>query len=278
MVPQNRIGNGMTLAALLATALIASSAQAALVAYFPADSATDSSTFLDDIIDDASHGAADGIGNNNTGGIVVDGTRGDVAYSPQGHRYTAGTQDIDLSEGFTWSLWWKAETAGFDTGDGGADVIIGSRSGSWNKVQISSTARFFDLGNYNVDDGEWHHIAYTGVGTGLSGSTFGEMWIDGVSVDTDTNGTYNNLTVENTKLEIGGASQFSEDTQGFVDDVAIWNEVLSDERIQGLAAGDPVQGGPVIPAPAALPAGLALMGVMLIARRRSTKLTTGRSA
>jgi len=36
--------------------------------------------------------------------------------------------------------------------------------------------------------------------------------------------------------------------------------------------------GPVIPAPAALPGGLALMGVMLVARRRSTTLTTDRRA
>jgi hypothetical protein len=238
---------------------------AALVAYFPVDSATDTSTVLNDIIDDPSHGAADGTGNNGTGGIINDATRGDVAFSPQGHRYTAGTQDIDLSVGFTWSLWWRSSGVNVNNNEAGADVIIGSRDGSWNKVQVAGTARFFDLGNYDLDDGDWHHIAYTGIGDGQSGTTFAEMWIDGVSVATDTDGSIGNATTENTKLEIGGASKYTEDSDGYFDDVAIWNEVLADQQIIDLSNG-------VSPLTIPEPSSFALLGlgtiILSLLRRR----------
>lgn len=239
----------------------ANAANAALVAYYPADTG-DTSNFLNDVIDDATHGAADGTSTNNTGGLVVDPDRGNVVYSPDGHRYTAGTQDIDLAEGFTWSLWWKSDGVDFDKNDGGADVIIGSRSGSWNKVQVIGTARFFDHGNYDLGDGEWHHIVYTGVSTGVD-TEFSAFWVDGVKVSEDTNGSFNNLQVENTKLEFGGASQFTEDSHGWLDDIAIWDEVLSDDDIVALSNGADPQN---IPEPASV--ALLAIGGLMIARRR----------
>jgi len=69
-----------------------------------------------------------------------------------------------------------------------------------------------------------------------------------------------------------------EDVENMVEGYLAWKWGL-----QGLLPGDhpyksaaPMIEGPVIPAPAALPAGLALMGVMLVARRRSTKRAAGR--
>jgi hypothetical protein len=77
-----------TLLALIATGLMISSAQAALVAYFPVNASTDSSSFLDDVIDDPTHGVSDGILANNSGvSIIFDATRGgDVLKTVQGHR------------------------------------------------------------------------------------------------------------------------------------------------------------------------------------------------
>lgn len=236
-----------------------------LVAYFPVDSSTDSSNFLDDVIDDASHGTADGSTTSNLGAIVFDATRdGDVLSTVQGHHYDAGTQDIDLSDGFTWSFWVKSDSVA--NADSGADVIIGSRSGSWNKVQpggTNATARFFDH-TYDISDDTWYHVAYTGSTAANASGELSEFWIDGVKVSTDSNGTFNNLQVENTVLEIGGASQFSEEWTGLLDDIAIWERVLSDNDIKALAAGASI----IAPTPAALPAGLALIGLVAARRRR----------
>jgi hypothetical protein len=172
----------------------------------------------------------------------------------------AGTQDIDLSVGFTWSLWVKSDSVA--NADNGADVIIGSRNGSWNKVQPGGTARFFDH-PYNIDDDTWHHIVYTGISTGVD-TEVSTFWIDGNKISTDSNGSFGNLQVENTKMEIGGSDKFSEMWDGLMDDIAIWNEVLSDEDIVALSNGADPQN---IPEPASM-ALLALGGLLIAGRRR----------
>lgn len=128
---------------------------------------------------------------------------------------TAGTQDINLADGFTWSLWFRSTGDQDNNNEGGADVIIGSRNGIWNKVQPTLAQRFFNLSGYDVDDGDWHHMAYTGNST-----VGGAMWIDGIRVATDAT-PHNNVQIVNDVFEIGGSSRFSEDAAGFIDDVAI---------------------------------------------------------
>ncbi|MFK7852338.1 MAG: LamG domain-containing protein [Akkermansiaceae bacterium] len=231
-----------------------------LVAYYPISTTTDTGNFIDDVIDYSGHGAQDGTTGQSGGTILLDPIRGgDVVATVQGHRFTAGIQDINLAEGFTWSLWVKSDSAA--NADGGADVIIGSRAGIWNKVQANGTARFFDH-SYNIDDDTWHHIAYTGRSTGLN-TEISEFWIDGVKVSTDSNGSFGNNQIELTALQIGGANSFSEDWTGLIDDIAIFNTVLSDERIQEIAAGASV----VIPEPSTALLG-ALGALVLLHRRR----------
>jgi hypothetical protein len=225
------------LAAALLAACAGTSAHATLVAYFPLDegAAGTTASVIDDVIDDPAHGVTDGTANNANATWVNDPTRGIVLSTVQGNRFTAGTQDIDLSLGFTWSLWVKMSSAG--NADSGADVIIGSRNGVWNKVQPAGTQRYFDLGNYDVNDDAWHHLAYTGDASGAA------FYVDGVVVDTD-NAPFNGIQTVNDVMEIGGSSRFSEDSEGLLSDIAIWNERLTDQRIAELAAG-----GGVIPKP-----------------------------
>lgn len=243
--------------------VLAGSAQGALVAYFPINSATDSSTFLDDVIDDPTHLVTDATSSNQNGSIVFDATRGgDVLSTVEGHRYLAGKQDIDLTEGFTWSLWVKISSSNLT--DTGADVIIGTRQGgatqtsttAWHKLDLGGISAWngTELTYTNLADDTWHHIAYTGDTTGRA------IWIDGILVDTDTTIVVNTI---DRNLEIGGSSQFSEDVTGLIDDIAIWNERLADSQIIALAAG-----APVIPIPE--PGSLALLGLggLLVASRR----------
>ena len=218
-----------------AVAAIGTAANAGLVAYFPLNDGAAGSTAntIDDIIDDASHGVADGTANNGNALWVNDATRGIVLSTEQSNHFVAGTQDIDLNVGFTWSLWVKSDSVA--NADAGADVIIGSRNGTWNKVQPNGTSRFFDLG-FNVDDDTWHHLAYTG-----DLATGGAFYVDGVEVATDAT-SFNGLTTVNDVMEIGGSSRFSERWTGLMDDIAIWDERLSAATILGIANGDPIQG------------------------------------
>ena len=222
---------------------------------------TDSSNFLDDVIDDATHGVADGTSANNSASIIFDVTRGgDVLSTVQGHRYTAGTQDINLAVGFTWSVWFKSPSDQFNNNEGGADTIIGSRNGIWNKVQPTGAGRYFDLTGYDIDDGAWHHLVYTG-----DNVVGGAMWIDGSKIATDPS-PFNGTQTVNDVFEIGGSSRFSEDVDGLIDDVAIWNEVISDADIASLFQGvspDEL----AIPEPASVLMGLAGLGLVVMRRR-----------
>ena len=238
--------------------LSCTAAQAGLVAYFPLNEGTAGTTAssIDDIIDDPTHGVTDGTANNSDGAWVNDATRGIVLSTVQGNRFTAGTQDLDLSVGFTWSLWVKSDSVG--NADAGADTIIGSRNGTWNKVQPTAVQRWFDLTGYDLNDDTWHHIVYTG-----DAATGGAFYIDGSQVATDPT-PFNNLTAINDVMEIGGSSRFSEDWTGLMDDIAIWNERLSEQDIVALANGADPQN---VPEPGSI-ALLGLAGLMMARRRR----------
>lgn len=198
------------------------------VAYWPMrdDLPGNSSGTVDDVIDDPSHDATDGSGGS--GSWAADPERGIVYFTPETNRLTAGTQDIDLDKGFTWSLWVK--TDGNQTADSGADVIIGSRNGTWNKVQVTSVENWVGIGGYNVDDGEWHHLVFTGSN---SPSTAVKLYIDGVLVGTDTTPS---TDIVNDVLEMGGTSGFGEDIEGCMSDVAIWEAALPESIIFDLYA------------------------------------------
>ena len=246
--------------AFATAALIGSAANAALVAYFPIDSATDSSNFIDDIIDDPTHGVANGTTANNNGSIIFDAFRGgDVLSTVEGHRYAAGTQDIDLNEGFTWSLWVKVNSS--NIADSGGDSIIGTRNGSpWHKMDLTTIQNWNGnvpgAGSYaTLADDTWHHLAYVGDANNR------RLYKDGVMIAQDLNFT---IATFNGVMEIGGSSKFNEDVTGLYDDIAIWNERLSEEDIVALAGGADPQN---IPEPGSL-ALLAIGGSLMVRRRR----------
>ena len=223
----------LSFALVAIVALTAVTANADLVAYWPLTDGEDGTTVTgaDDIIDDADHGATDATANASGDTWVFDATRDSIVLSTtEGNRLTAGTQDIDLEDGFTWSLW--AKVASSNLTDPGADSIIGTRAGSWHKIGtggVNSASWSLSIGGYQLADDTWHHIAYVGDLTdGVS------LYIDGLLIGTDT--SVNSTTID-PKLEIGGTSQYSEDITGLMSDVAIWDERLSENQIAALAAG-----------------------------------------
>jgi hypothetical protein len=247
-----------------ASLLVAGSAQAALVAYFPLDgTAGDFVNDIDDVIDDGSHPVTDGTTNvTDSATWVNDATRGSVLFSPTGQRFLAGTQGINASgtNGFTWSFWAKS---GNDT----SGVVIGTRNGSWHKIQFdqvdgsgladfnyrSDAALNQTNGDLNFGDGQWHHFGYVGTGGEV------RMYVDGVLVGGDTS-LSNGGVAETLQMEIGGSTRFSEYVDVFLDDIAVWDEALSEQQIVDLA------NGAAVPEPGSL--ALLGLGTLLIARRR----------
>lgn len=237
---------------------------AALVAYFPLDgTAGQFVNTIDDIIDDAGHGVTDGTTNvTNVATWVDDGERGSVLFSPGTQRFLAGTQGIDMTGGFSWSFWAKS----------GADVsgvVIGTRNGSWHKLQFGEVDgggfadfRYSNTGSYNnggastanFSDGSWHHVAYVGEGTQVS------IYIDGVLSGGDTSLA---ATTYEGQMEIGGSTRFSEYVDVYLDEIAIFDNALTTDQISALAAGaDPT----AIPEPSV--ALLSSLGLLALLRRR----------
>lgn len=251
----------------LASFLAVSSAtsQGSLVAYFPLDGVDGAAVSeIVPTIDDPVHPVTNGLANNNAATWVNDATRGSVLNSPDGNRFLAGTQGIDLTEGFTWSFW-----ARIDSATSASDVIIGTRNGSWHKITSASGVDgtgFVDFaypGGTNLADDTWHHFGYVGTdnGTGNAGTVSVTLYIDGVAVGTDT--TAASLTY-NGQMEIGGSTRFSEYATVLLDDIAIYNNALSEAEIQALAAG-----APVIPEPSSFVLlGLGLAGLAGFRRRK----------
>jgi len=213
--------------------------RADLVAYWPLNDGAPgtpvSDTGADDVIDDPNHGAQDAVAHGEGNDTwEIDPERGVVLSTTEGSRLRAGTQDIDLSIGFTWSLWVKVARS--NKTDTGADVIIGSRNGIWNKLGYDQLQRWATITGFDVADDAWHHVAVVG-----STEPRVSLYIDGALIGSDTT-FHNNATTVDDVLEIGGSSRFSEDITGLMSDVAIWDEALPVSRIQDLA-----NGGPVIP-------------------------------
>ena len=94
-----------TLSALVTLTLLTHTIEADLVAYWPMNEGVAGTEVVvaDDIID-AGLTFTDAIPNNDQAMWVNDATRGIVLSTVEGNRLSAGTQGIDLNDGFTWSL------------------------------------------------------------------------------------------------------------------------------------------------------------------------------
>lgn len=277
----------MTLAVAVAIlSTIASNASAVLVvnplfetdivALYPLMDGPDGSavTGADDIIDDPTHGATDATPNGgpNNDQWIFDLTRNQVVLDTTDNTsYLAGTQDIDLNDGFAWSLW--VNVASSNIADPGADGIIGTRSTpsgqTWHKIDIgggpfSGVTQWAGIsGNlYTLADDTWHHLALVGdLANGVS------FYIDGNLIGTDATTA---ATTYTGPLEFGGVSRFGERVTGRYSEIGIWERALTENEIQALARGVPlvVDSDSAIPEPATATIALIGLGGLMMRRRR----------
>ena len=146
---------------------------------------------------------------------------------------------LDLSEtSCTVSLWLKTSVTDCglysvvdgDLGTNGYDRSLYTSHGDvagriYSEETIASSGT-------DYADGDWHHLVYT-YGSAASGQ---RIYVDGQLVASGSK-AYSDFTWQ-TGVNIGfaneGASRFFD---GWIDDVAIWNQTLSEAQIQALARG-----------------------------------------
>jgi hypothetical protein len=206
------------------------------VAYWPMRDGLPGETVTgaDDLIDDPTHPASDGVVSGNSNATwEADPLRGIVYSTSEGNRLRAGEQGIDLNvdAGWTWSLWAKVDSSNIT--DPGADCLIGTRNGAWNKMDRVSCSNWINPTYPDFADDTWRHIVFVGDVSG------GSIYWDGVLQSKDT--TFNGGSLLTNKytlpLEIGGTTRYTEDITGRISDVAIWNIALTEDQILDLASG-----------------------------------------
>lgn len=205
-----------------------------LVAYWPLTNSVvgtiANGAIVPALVDDPAHPATDASSAGSGNSWVDDPERGIVLKTTQGSRLSAGTQGI--TGDFTWSVWVKI------LGDANG-TILGTRAGNpWNKLTTGGMNNWagvsgWTLGTYTP----WHHMVVRGTVNDGGANQKVEVFLDGVLKGTD-NATAS-LTF-NGPFQIGGNDSWSEDIEGLMYDVAIWNEALSTGRIELLAAGGDV--------------------------------------
>ena len=197
-----------------------------LTAYWPLDDGPigtiANGATIQDVIDDPDGDEVDGTmqNNNASSSFVYDATRDRIVWrTPLDNRFQAGR--TEMNRDFTWALWAKS-----DSGNGG--TAMGTRNGQYTRFGLnilSGSYIGFDYPNNNDDT--WHHMVLR-----RTGNLF-EVFADGVLVASKTQAAGDN----NMQLEIGGTDRYNEDFNGYMSDVAIWEESLTTNRIAELAAG-----------------------------------------
>lgn len=267
------------LKSLLLVLAIAATAQAGILdgldAYWPMDGnledvAGDLGSTANDFDDDGSvQGTAGsvtfGAGKFGDAGIF-DGEDGYVMV-PDSADLDKGGQDISIS------AWFRVDA--FDTGwqallgkGEGSNYRIARQGGDTNFMAYAGGAA--DLrGGPEVNDGEWHHIAATTQEGGLTAFYINGALVEDLSTrapDT-TASIVNDRSTDPVSLFIGAnAGAAGREWEGGIDDVAIWNRVLTASEITALSGGSVAS---LVPEPASI--GMLVfgfLGLMGIRRRR----------
>lgn len=174
-----------------------------------------------------------GSGNN---GTLTDLTRSDTGKYGRGLVFAGSGSEafsvpdaasLDLSDGpLTIELWFKRTRTGWSEwlihkGEGGYGLRI---SGATNKVSFTKYDTDIVASTVAVTDNKWHHVAATKNGSQV------KLYLDGV----DRTGMVSNQTLSNnsTELEIGPQACCWPTMRGAIDELRIYNRILSPGEVQ----------------------------------------------
>ncbi len=185
--------------------------------------------------------AIDSSGNNNTGTLTDSPTYTTGQVGSNALDFTSDfdrvvvADDASLSFGsgdFSVGFWFNSTFSGsvarlvgdMDGGDGYIFYTLGSGDVSF---QVTSGGNSVVLSSNGLFDGTWHYIAGT-----RSGSDF-SLYVDNQLADSTTNGLIGNIDNSNT-LRIGASSASTNDYDGLIDEVRIYNRSLTSTDVTEL--------------------------------------------
>lgn len=118
--------------------------------------------------------------------------------------------------------------------ENGGQAIVLTTDDDSNKRQAQA-----DLGGFPVDDGEWHHVVGLRQGNTLQVYIDGEFAAENADVPDgyDLSGTSQQPAFIGVGVDAGSGA-FEKYYQGWLDDVAVWNEALSEDDINAVMGGD----------------------------------------
>ena len=242
------------LAAFTASALIAGSSSAGIVAYYD---------FEGDVLDGSGEGnngthASTATFSGDTAG-AVSGTQSLVIGDPNNYVTVAHSSSLAFSGGqASFSLWLKSNSPGAWNKfmDKGNVFLAERRNNNADGRLLVNGGNAGNIGNLgNIVNGSWNHIVVT-----LDNGSF-QSYLNGTAFHS---GTYTGGLTTTDALVLGAGNTSGLDAfEGFLDEVAIYDQVLTQENVTALNAGaDPTS----IPEPGSL--ALLGLGGLLVARRR----------
>src|SRR3954463_14383164 len=181
-------------------------------------------------------GAPGGISGDSNTAVSLDGNTGQVS--------VPDSSSLDTGDAFSIEAWVKRDSPG-----GGVwEVIVSKQSGSWLLMFDESDRLVLRRAKYSniaysvgrVTDTNWHYVAATKNGGAVN------LYIDGKA----SNGSIANATMtDNTSPLAIGQSNASSFFNGTIDDLAVYNSVLTPSQI----ASPPPAGAAPAPAPPPAP-------------------------
>jgi len=145
--------------------------------------------------------------------------------------------DLQITGAMSISAWVKTSTTDFkmivskDDGSSNRNWHLKTESNGYVRFQLWSGGSMSNsTGDINIADGDWHHIAVT-----YNPSTAIKIYVDGTLDENDTSSIASSIDNDTVNLNIGRIASGNY-FNGDIDEVAIWNAVLSDSDITKIAS------------------------------------------
>ncbi|MCB9358759.1 hypothetical protein H6503_02415 [Candidatus Woesearchaeota archaeon] len=138
-----------------------------------------------------------------------------------------------IPDAFTVSAWVRPILDSADTllrlGSGGTPTLRLSNGGSPLMWMDSVNYRYFDGSEYDIEDGNWHHIVFMINGSTADSILSAQMYVDGISITPIATVSSSDQDSRNV-FRIGGNGDYN----GSIDEMIVFNRMLSSDEISAL--------------------------------------------